>query len=192
MIEADAHEPEQKVSAALRRWSFGFEVFQVVGGVLEEGFRRALTYCAIDLVDEPAVVLGIWKKAGATKGAATTIKQGERFVLEVDQLVKSLGVEGRTPAPSFACNECFFVGEPKLAWTRLGDDKDYLGRWCRSCRRSVGIVELTDDAISWSPPPWVWLNYDRKLPEPGDAWPVRRGPGVEADFPFGANERTKT
>lgn len=189
MTEASVFEPRQEVVEALRRWGFGFDHFLVVNGRLEDGFRRVLSYCATDLIDEPKVVVGIWKKTGAGAVAAT-VEQAERFVLEADEIAKSLGFERREGSPPTFCNYCCFVGEPKLAWTRLGDEKDYLGRWCRSCRRSNGVVELDDQAIDTAPPPWVWLNYDRRLPEPGEEWPSRRESGAEVAFPFGANERS--
>jgi hypothetical protein len=84
------------------------------------------------------------------------------------------------------CDHCSYVGQPVLAWTPLGDGKERIGAWCRSCRRFVSVVD-EDDLTLLHCPPWQWLQFDRLIPEAGAEWPIRREVrNYATEFSFGA------
>ena len=158
----------------------------MIGSRVVREFLHVLSFAACETGVTPDETKVTWSLVlGAAREA--TADQVDMFVRMSDDMAKERDFPGRAGFSPLPC-PCGHTGEPTLAWTWLGDLVLRVGAWCRFCREWGQFHRSELDVIALVPP-WVWLPFGKKLPDPGAPWPTPRScHDSRLDFPFGANE----
>lgn len=180
------HALTPQLAATLSSWGSGIDSIPMTGTRTTREFISVLSFAACEVAVESEETKATWNLIlGRSREA--TLDQVDIFVRMTDETARSRGFSGRAGFTPLRC-PCGHVGEPTLAWTWLGDLVWRVGAWCRYCREWAQFHRSEPDVVALVPP-WVWLPFGKKLPEPGAPWPTARScHDSRLDFPFGENE----